>query len=101
MIDWTAVGAIWPIFAAGFATVIGVVIWAIRAEGRSTTNATTATEALRIAALTAAELASFRERVAQEYATMATVASFRAEILDAINRLGDRIDRVLEANRGS
>lgn len=101
MIDWTAVGAIWPIFAAGVAVVIGVVIWAIRGEGRSKANEALAREAKERADKVANDLVIFRERVAQDYATAAMVATFRGEILDAINRLGDRLDRVLEVKHGT
>jgi len=39
------------------------------------------------------ELTSFREEVAKEYVSQATLEKFEARILTAIDRLGDRLDR--------
>jgi len=45
------------------------------------------------------DLAEFKERVARDYATAAMVAAVERSVGDAINRLTDRLDRILE--RGS
>lgn len=43
------------------------------------------------------DLAKFKLEVAKEYATNATIK----EVAEAINRLGDRLDRFLEHSRNS
>lgn len=44
-----------------------------------------------------ADLAAFKLEVAKEYATNATIK----EVAEAINRLGDRLDRFLEHSRSN
>lgn len=97
--DWTAIGAVWPILVGGIGTVVGVVIWAIRAESRSKTNEMIAKEARDLARSNAEALGAFRERVAQEYVTVAALSAIRIEITDALTRLGDRFDRMIERGR--
>jgi hypothetical protein len=43
------------------------------------------------------ELSEFKERVAREYATSAMVVAVEGRVVAAIDRLGDRIDRILES----
>lgn len=90
--SWDAVMAVVMAASAG----IGLVVWAVRAEGRSRSNEAAATEAKRIAITCMNDLASFREKVAQEYVTTTALAVIRVEITEALNRLGDRLDRLLE-----
>jgi hypothetical protein len=40
-------------------------------------------------------LASFKQEVAKEYASMATLEKFEDRLMSAIDRLGDRIDKRL------
>ena len=94
--DWQILAAVWPIVAGGAAVVIGIIVWAIRGEARSRNNEMVAAEARRVAMANASDLADFRERVAQEYVTTQTMISIRVEITEALNRLGDRLDRLLE-----
>ena len=99
MIDWGVIGSLWPILAFGLTTTVGVVIWAIRAESRSKTNEMIAKEAKANAQKAMDDLSLFKERVAQEYVTATTLTAVREEIGGAINRLSDRIDRILEARK--
>lgn len=99
MIDWVFLGSLWPIFAFGLTSGLAIVVWAIRAESRSKANEVTAKEAMVVAHKTTEDLSLFKERVAQEYATATTLLAVREEIGGAINRLSDRIDRILEARK--
>lgn len=99
MIDWVVIGSLWPILAFGFTSGIAVVVWAIRVESRSKANEVIAKEAKTIGHKNADDLAAFKERVAQEYVTATTLVAVREEIGGAINRLSDRIDRILEARK--
>lgn len=89
---WQIVTSAWPLIL-GF---IGLVVWAIRAESRSQSNHIVAADAKTLAQKALDDLALFRERAAQDYVTANTIAGVRRETTDAINRLGDRLDRVLE-----
>lgn len=101
MIDWTAVGAIWPMFLV-IVTAIGAgFVWVLREEARSKANEVRSLKAEKKAEEVSLQLSTFRERVAQEYATIIAVTAIRAEVLDAINRLGDRFDRFFEAKHGA
>jgi hypothetical protein len=42
------------------------------------------------------ELSDFRLEAAQRFVTVETMAKLEERVVDAINRLGDRLDRVLE-----
>ncbi|MGX1786824.1 hypothetical protein ACWIGM_08815 [Bosea sp. NPDC055332] len=42
------------------------------------------------------ELSNFRLEAAQRFVTVETMAKLEERVVDAINRLGDRLDRVLE-----
>lgn len=43
-----------------------------------------------------ADLAEFKEHVAREYASNRTLEQMEKRVVDAINRLGDRLDRTFE-----
>jgi F0F1-type ATP synthase assembly protein I len=43
-----------------------------------------------------ADLADFKVHVAATYASSSTIEQMETRLVDAINRLGDRLDRVLE-----
>jgi hypothetical protein len=45
------------------------------------------------------ELVEFKERVARDYATAAMLSAFEGRITAAFERLGDRIDRLLESRQ--
>lgn len=97
--DWAIIGALWPILAFGFTSGIAIVVWAIRAESRSKANEVMAKEAKANAQKANDDLSLFKERVAQEYVTATTLLAVREEIGGAINRLSERIDRILEARK--
>lgn len=42
------------------------------------------------------ELSEFKEHVAREYASKATLDQMETRIINVINRLGDRFDRLME-----
>jgi hypothetical protein len=42
------------------------------------------------------EFADYKEHVAQTYVSTSTIEQMESRLIDAINRLGDRLDRVLE-----
>ncbi|MCC6271778.1 MAG: hypothetical protein IT190_10910 [Microbacteriaceae bacterium] len=89
------ISSIWPLLVF----LGGIVVWAIRAEARSRSNEVVAAEAKAIAQKAIDDLTAFKERVAQEYVTATTLLAVREEIGGAINRLAERIDRILEARK--
>lgn len=93
--DWMFISSLWPIIVF----LGGIVVWAIRAEARSKSNEVVAREAKVIAQKAIDDLTAFKERVAQEYVTATTLLAVREEIGGAINRLSERIDRILEARK--
>jgi hypothetical protein len=93
--DWMIVSSLWPVLLF----LGGIIVWAIRAEARSKSNEGIATEAKAIAQRAIDDLTAFKERVAQEYVTATTLTAVREEIGGAINRLAERIDRILEARK--
>jgi hypothetical protein len=93
--DWMIVSSLWPVLLF----LGGIIVWAIRAEARSKSNEVIATEVKAIAQRAIDDLTAFKERVAQEYVTAATLLAVREEIGGAINRLAERIDRILEARK--
>lgn len=102
-------GDAWAIIVAAFAfvgTVIGIVAAISRVSDRLT-KAEAANDAAKRAEAAAeeahgtavkalGELADFREKVAREYATASMVAAVEGRIVTAIDRLADRLDRILE-----
>lgn len=44
------------------------------------------------------DLAAFKLQVAREYATMSVIKNIEERILAAVERLGDRLDRVIDRN---
>ena len=93
--DWMIVSSLWPVLLF----LGGIIVWAIRAEARSKSNEVIATEVKAIAQRAIDDLTAFKERVAQEYVTATTLLAVREEIGGAINRLAERIDRILEARK--
>lgn len=47
----------------------------------------------------ARELGEFKAEVARDYVSHATLERLEARVIDAINRLGDRLDRAFETRR--
>lgn len=74
----------------------GLATWAIR-FGKAENAHDLAKEAVATANAAVSDLAEFKERVARDYATANMVASVEGRVVAAIDRLGDRIDRILEA----
>ena len=70
--------------------------WVIR-FGKIEAAADVARQALEKADKAEADLATFKERVAREYATATMVAAFESRMGAAFDRLGDRIDRLIES----
>lgn len=90
--DW---GLLVAIAALVLTAAGGLAVWAIR-FGKAETSSETARMALERAESVERDLADFRERVARDYATAEMVAAVERNMTYAINRLTDRIDRVLE-----
>lgn len=57
-----------------------------------------AAEAQRLAAATERELAHFRERVAQEYATIHLIDRLEERLVRSLDRIGERFDKFLTQN---
>lgn len=51
------------------------------------------------AALTAKDLAEFRERVAREYASRDAIREMEDKLVAAMNRIGERIDRWIDKEK--
>lgn len=87
----------WVVGAAGvglsFLTFYGG--WVVaRQKGESAAD--TAKEAAKEAALARSELAAFKAEAAGRFATIEMLEKSENRVADAINRLADRLDRVLE-----
>lgn len=66
----------------------GIAFWSVRiSKGEN---------ALDVAKRVERDLAEFKVHVAANYASNSTIAEMEGRLIDAINRLGDRLDRVLE-----
>lgn len=50
-------------------------------------------------AVQSAQLAEFRVEVAKNYATQSSITQVEERVVQAIERLGDRLDRFLESSR--
>ncbi len=59
-----------------------------------------AAEAHRLAAATERDLAQFREKVAQEYATINLIDRLEERLVRSLDRIGERFDRFLTASNG-
>jgi len=55
--------------------------------------------AATVAAQTAKELAEFRERVAQNYASRDAIRELESKLVAAIERLGDRFDKYVDKEK--
>ncbi|WP_047308769.1 hypothetical protein [Rhodopseudomonas palustris] len=59
-----------------------------------------AAEAQRLAAATERDLAQFREKVAQEYATVQLIDRIEERLVGALDRIGARFDQFLMSQNG-
>lgn len=95
-LTWVAIAGV----VSFVATLIGLITVLLKGAERFT-KAEGALEVAHAAEAKAdkatADLATFKERVARDYATAAMVATMESKVVEAINRLGDRLDRVFEA----
>ncbi|MEY9138389.1 hypothetical protein ACVIWV_005744 [Bradyrhizobium diazoefficiens] len=57
-----------------------------------------AAEAQRLAAATERDLAQFREKVAQEYATVQLIDRLEERLVRSLDRIGERFDKFLTQN---
>lgn len=90
--DW---GILVAVAGLGLAIMGGFAAWVIR-FGKAEGALEEAKEAKALAISAKGELADFKERVAREYATAAMVAAVEGRVITAIDRLADRLDRILE-----
>lgn len=89
------VGDVTGILALAVTILGGVAMWVLR-WGKIESAAEVARKAEAEVDKVRAELASFRESVARDYATAAMMAAVQTSVETALNRLSDRLDRVLE-----
>jgi hypothetical protein len=95
------------LFGAGVGVLIRNAVWHARNEaaakaGKAIANEAkaAATEAHRLAAAIERDLSQFREKVAQEYATIALLERFEERLVRSLDRIGERFDKFLSANSG-
>lgn len=91
--DWGLVVAVLTLCLGALG---GLVAWVVRFT-KAESSSETAREALRKTESLEKELSDFRVAVARDYATAAMVAAVEGRVVAAIDRLGDRLDRILEA----
>lgn len=104
MIEWAGVGAL-----AGLAVacVVIVTFWInlysrlTKAEADAEAAKKSAAEAHEKIALQAASFSLYREQVAREYIHREVMREVEDRLTAAIDRLGERLDRVLEARQRS
>lgn len=85
-ITWQALMILIPVFGAGAG-----VWWKLYRQVEDERQS----RILACAVLTA-ELASFKLTVAEKYATNEAIKQVEERVVDAINRLGDRLDRMFQ-----
>jgi hypothetical protein len=86
-VDWNAAYVILAFLSAG----VGIVAWAVRAEGRSKANAVMADEAKKRADDAHIEISEFRERAAREYVTFSVIKDLEERIMKQFDRLYDAV----------
>jgi hypothetical protein len=76
---------------------VGAVLWIIKivSDERKERIASIGIERER-RVLMADEFATFREKIAREVVTITMLDKFEERIMDGFNRLGDRMDRLIE-----
>ena len=70
-----------------------------KAETLAASATASAREAIEKAALLSAQFSLYREQIAREYIHREVMREVEDRLTQAIERLGDRLDRVLEHNR--
>lgn len=98
-VDWQINGSVLIILGAHL---IGVVVFLVRAADRSARAEIAAKDGEarlkqleeRIA-IEAAALAHFREQVAREYVSREAMRELEERVVKAIDRVGDRLDRII------
>jgi hypothetical protein len=95
VIEWPVVAGL--VMLAGF--LITVIVTVVKFTDRLT-KAEGAVELSREAKAqadkAAADLAEFKEKVARDYVTGTAIERLEERLVDAINRLGDRLDRAFD-----
>ena len=86
-LDWQAIGVVFTIAI----TAVGLVAWAVRAEGRSKANATLAEEARDRADKAHKDIGELRERVAREYVTFSVIKDLEERIMKQFDRLYEAV----------
>lgn len=87
-LNWGAISVV----VAVIGNAIGLVTWAVRAEGRSNTNTVKADQALAEVATVRHLLSEHKEKVARDYVTF-------AHMKDMEDRIMKQFDRLFEAVR--
>lgn len=95
--DWTIPAIIASIGL--FITIIGLVAaWAIRINRGERADSSATKAHARIDTL-ASIVSDFKQEVAREYASVRMVEQMEGRVITAIERLGDRLDRVFEGRK--
>jgi hypothetical protein len=105
-LEWTALGVVFSILSGILWFVIGLTDRLNKAEAKAeTADAQANTARISVAANRVeidrleTSLVEHRVAVAREYVSKDTLASLESRIVEAINRLGDRLDRMFTANK--
>jgi hypothetical protein len=105
-LEWTALGVLVAIISAIGGVVVRLTDRLNQAEAKAeTADAQANTARISVAANRVeidrleTSLVEHRVAVAREYVSKDTLASLESRIVEAINRLGDRLDRMFTANK--
>src|SRR5690348_8056273 len=97
--DWLQLGAIATV--GGFVVIAGSILW--RLSGRLSDVESTADKGLLTAQaaklaveMLASDVNKHRVEIAKEYVTTKALESLENKLIEAINRLGDRLDRLFQ-----
>lgn len=100
MIEWPVIAGI--VMLAGF--LITVIVTVVKFTDRLT-KAEGAVEMSREAKAqadkAATDLANFKEKVARDYVTNTAIERLEEKLVEAINRLGDRLDRAFDGRQAT
>lgn len=99
-----AIASACVVFAALLVT-LGGVVWRLAvgltaAKNKADAAMIVANDATTLARQAERDLSTFREQVARTYVTSEGLTRLETALTGAINRLGDRLDRVLEGHNG-
>jgi hypothetical protein len=95
--SWQSVAAMAAVVAVLLTLVSIVTAWAVRVSNGERADKSAEKAHERIDSVVK-ELSDFKAHVAEKYVTGSVIEQLENRLIDAINRLGDRLDRFLERN---